>query len=430
MKRPTLDGRFADPTTAGVAPRGMPDPTNAQIAAALDELGDLYELDGAIVHRVVAYREGARAVRDASVSVAGLAREGRAIELPAIGKTLQEKIVTLMETGDIPSAQRLREKFPAGLVDIVHAVPGMGPKRVRALYDGLGIDSIEALEAATATHEVRKLKGFGAKAEETIAAALAAAAERGPEGQRRTILSRALAIGEPIAAALRDHPAADRVELAGSARRLADSVKDLDLIATANDPLALARALHEIPAVQSVGTVGEAGARGVTHTGLKIDLKIVAPDQFGNLLQHFTGSKAHNMQLREAAVRRGLHVSEYGVLDDETGETLRCPTEEAVYERLGYAWIPPELREGRGELEASARGALPDLIDTADIRGDLHSHTTASDGRQTLDQMAEEAQRRGWEYLAVTDHSASHGFGDHVTPEMLEARIEEIAALN
>jgi len=163
---------------------------------------------------------------------------------------------------------------------------------------------------------------------------------------------------------------------------------------------------------------------------MSVDLKVVAPDQFGNVLQHFTGSKNHNVAMREAAVRRGLHVSEYGILDDETGETLRCATEEGGCERLGYAWIPPELREGRGELEAARNGALPKLIELGDLRGDLHCHTTLSDGRQTLEQMAEEAQRRGWEYLAVTDHSASHGFGDHVTPEALEARIEEIAALN
>ena len=148
------------------------------------------------------------------------------------------------------------------------------------------------------------------------------------------------------------------------------------------------------------------------------------------MLQHFTGAKAHNVQLREAAVRRGLHVSEYGILDDDTGETTRCATEEEVYERLGLAWIPPELREGRGELEAAAKGTLPELVTLEDLRGDLHCHTTLSDGRQTLEQMVETARKRGWEYLAVTDHSASHGFGDHVTPEALEARIEEVAALN
>ena len=222
--------------------------------------------------------------------------------------------------------------------------------------------------------------------------------------------------------------------MAGSLRRLADSVKDLDIIATAEDPAALAAALAELPLIESVLSAGDAGARVLTHSGMKVDLKVVEPDQFGNVLQHFTGSKAHNVALRESAVRRGLHVSEYGILDDETGETLRCATEEEVYERLGLAWIPPELREGRGELEAAAAGdgspGLPRLLTQEDIRGDLHCHTTLSDGRHTLEQMAEGAIARGLEYLAVTDHSASHGFGDHVTPEALEARIEEVHALN
>src|SRR3954465_9175234 len=163
---------------------------------------------------------------------------------------------------------------------------------------------------------------------------------------------------------------------------------------------------------------------------MAIDLRVVEPDQFGNVLRHLTGSKEHNLALREAAVRRGLHVSEYGILDDATGETLRCPTEEAVYERLGLTWIPPGLREGRGELEAAAKGTLPELVSYEDLRGDLHCHTTLSDGRQTAEQMGEAAAARGWEYLAITDHSASHGFGNHVTDEALEARIEEIAALN
>jgi DNA polymerase (family 10) len=220
--------------------------------------------------------------------------------------------------------------------------------------------------------------------------------------------------------------------VAGSLRRQADSVKDLDIIATAKDPAGLAAALGELPLIESVHSAGEAGARVMTHAGMKVDLKVVEPDQFGNVLQHFTGSKAHNVALRESAVRRGLHVSEYGILDDATGETLRCATEEEVYERLGLEWIPPELREGRGELEAATPGGpgLPRLVTEQDIRGDLHCHTTLSDGRQTLEQMAEGAIARGLEYLAVTDHSASHGFGDHVTPEALQERIEEVRALN
>jgi DNA polymerase (family 10) len=402
--------------------------TNAEIAAAFDELGDLYELDGAVSYRVIAYRTAAKTVRDASVSVMGLTREGKVTSLPGIGKTLEEKLKALDETGDIPAAQKLRAKFPAGLLAVMH-LPGFGPKRARLLYEELGVDSLEALRDKAQEGEIRKIRGLGARVEENLLRVLAEQADGGGPAPR-ILLSRALPVAEQIAGALRDHPASDRVEIAGSLRRLADSAKDIDIIATASDPLALTSTLAELPLVESVQSSGEAGARVMTHSGMKVDLRVVAPDQFGNVLQHFTGSKAHNMQLREAAVRRGLHVSEYGILDDATGETTRCATEEAVYERLGLAWIPPELREGRGELEAAAKGTLPRLVTLEDLRGDLHCHTTLSDGRQTLEQMAEAAQARGWEYLAVTDHSASHGFGDHVTAEALEARIEEVAALN
>ena len=402
--------------------------TNPEIAAAFEELGDLYELDGAVSYRVIAYRTAAKAVRDASVSVMGLTREGRVTELPGIGKTLEEKLRALDETGDIPASVKLRAKFPAGLIAVMH-LPGFGPKRARLLYDELGVDSLERLREAAEAGQIRSLRGFGAKVEENLLRVLAEQEEGGGPAPR-ILLSRALPVAEQIAGALRDHPAADRVEIAGSLRRLGDTAKDIDIIATASDPAALIDTLRELDLVESVHASGDAGARVNTHSGMRVDLKVVAPDQFGNVLQHFTGAKAHNVQLREWAVRRGLHISEYGILDDADGETTRCATEEGVYERLGLPWIPPELREGRGELEAALKGALPALVELADIRGDLHCHTTLSDGRQSAQQMAEAALQRGYEYLAITDHSASHGFGDHVTIEALEERIDEIAALN
>lgn len=403
----------------------MADPTNAQIAEALDELGDLYELDGAIVHRVVAYRNAAKVARDTSVSLAAMAREGRATELPGIGATLQEKIVALVETGEIPASVKLREKFPAGLVAVTR-LPGLGPKRARRLHDELGVDSLDALRAAAESGAVAELKGFGAKAQERILAAIESAGAQPEEGDGRVLLSRALGIGEPIVEALRAHPSAHRVELAGSARRMAETVKDLDVIATAEDPAALVAALRELNVVDTVNQSGGAGARVVTHTGLHVDVRIVAPDQFGNLLQHFTGSKEHNVALREAAVRRGLHISEYGVLDDADGQTRRCATEEDVYALLDLAYIEPELREGRGELEAAADdgAGLPRLVEADDLRGELHCHTVASDGRNSVEEMAVAARERGLEYIAITDHSASHGFGDDVSPEALWRQIE------
>jgi DNA polymerase (family 10) len=403
------------------------DLTNAQIADAFDELADLYELDGAVQYRVIAYRNAARTVRDSSVSVAQLAREGRVTELPNIGKTLEEKMLALDETGDIPTAVKLRAKIPVGLISVMR-LPGFGPRRAKRLYDEIGVDSLDALRAAVEEGRLKDLRGFGLKAQENLRKVLAEHTEDGPS--RRVVLSRAIEAADQIVEALRAHPAAERVEVAGSVRRMTDSVKDIDIVATASDPAALAGALAELELVESVEQAGEAGARVSTHSGIRVDLRVVEPDQFGNVLQHLTGAKAHNVALRESAVRRGLHVSEYGILDDATGETLRCPTEEEVYAALGLPWIPPELREGRGELEAAARGKVPELIELGDLRGDLHSHTTTSDGLQTAEEMAAAAQARGLKYLAVTDHSATHGFGDHVTEDHLRARIEEIRALN
>ena len=407
----------------------MADLTNAQIAAAFEELADLYELDGAVQYRVLAYRTAAKAVRDASVSVAALARQGRATELSGIGKTLEEKLVALDATGDIPAAQKLRARIPVGLVSVMH-LPGFGPKRARRLYDEIGVDSLDALRVAAEQGRIRSLRGFGAKVEENLVKVLADYEDG--RAAPRILLSRALGIADQVVGALRAHPAADRVEAAGSLRRMADSVKDLDVIATSADTASLAGTLRELPIVESVSSAGDAGARAMLHSGLKVDLRVVAPDQFGNVLQHFTGSKAHNVALREAAVRRGLHVSEYGILDDATGETRRCASEEEVYETLGLLWIPPELREGRGELEAAAPGGggLPRLVTLDDVKGDLHCHTTASDGRQTAEQMAVAARERGLEYLAITDHSASHGFGNDVSPDTLRRRIEEVRELN
>jgi DNA polymerase (family 10) len=421
--------------------------SNGAIADALDELGDLYELDGAIVHRVLAYRSAAKAVRNASVSIAALAREGRATEVPGIGKTLEEKILALLETGSIPAAERLRAKFPPGLIAITQ-LPGLGPKRARLLHTELGIDSPEALREAALGERLRTVRGLGPKLEATVLAGLNEMAARPPgRAAPRMLLPRAMEIGEALVAGLSERAGPGvHVQLAGSIRRQADSVKDLDLIATTSRPAELAESLAELEQIESVTSAGAAGARARTHSGASVDLRIGAPEQLGNLLQHFTGSGAHNAALREAAVRRGLHVSEYGILDDETGSTRTCASEQEVYEILGLAYIEPELRENRGELEAARlqhggaasrtpRGAgdarrLPRLIELEDIRGDLHSHTIASDGHNTIEEMGIAARERGYEYLAITDHSASHGFGNDVSPEQLRRQIELVRAAN
>ena len=374
-----------------------------------------------MIHRVVAYRNAAKTIRDAPVSVAGLALAGRVTELSGIGATLEQKILDLIQTGTIPAAEKLRRRFPPGLLELTR-LPGLGPKRARRLFDELGIDSLDQLGAAARDGRLRELRGFGEKFERSVLEALAAAGNHRSKATRRVLLSRALSVGEPIVAELRARDPAARIELAGSVRRRAESVKDLDIVIAADDPGPLLDALAALETIDTATRTGDGGARGVTHTGLPVEVRAVAPDQFGNLLQHLTGSAAHNAALRERAVRRGLRVSEYGLLDEATGISHRCATEAEVYRRLGYDYIEPERRENRGELD----GPLPVLIEPGDIRGDLHCHTVASDGRETIVEMARAAAARGYEYLAITDHSASHGFGNHVSADDLRRQIERV----
>jgi DNA polymerase (family 10) len=399
---------------------------NPEIAAALDELADLNELNGAVVYRVVAYRQAAKAVRESAIAVEQLAAQSRLTELSGVGKTIEEKIKALLETGEIPAATKLKQKFPAGLVELMR-IPGLGPKTARKIYEEIGVTSLDELRRAAQEGKLRSIPGLGPKVEQNILDSLSL--PRDGAGDRH-LLSDVLPLARQIVDQLRAHPGADRVELAGSARRWTDTCKDLDVIATARDARALSKALAKLDTTAEARATGEAGARIVTHNGVVVELRVVAPEQFGNLLQHLTGSKQHNVALREYAVRRGLHVSEYGIEDEATGETITCASEQEVYATLGLDYIEPELREGRGELEIALQHRLPKLIEEADIRGDLHSHTVASDGRNTLAEMAAAARKRGYAYLAITDHSASFGFGHDVQPDELLRQVERVRELN
>lgn len=402
--------------------------TNAEIADALEELAVLYQLDGADRYRILAYVNSARTIRSEPRSVEEMAREGRVTDLDGVGKTLEEKIVALVETGEIPAATKLKERIPPGLIEI-NRIQGLGPKTVRRLHEELGIDGPDDLRKAAEAGKVRELKGLGPKVEENILAGLDRL-DAEPSGPARLRLDEVLPVARELVEVLRAEPTCERAEIAGSARRMADTCKDLDLIATSDRPRELASAIAGHPMISDRGNPSDKGVKLETHSGIGVDVRIVPPEAFGNLLQHFTGSAAHNTQLREAAVAEGLHVSEHGITDEKTGEIERFDSEQGVYERLGYEYIEPELREGRGELEAARSASLPDLVTREMIRGDLHSHTTLSDGRATLEEMAEAAIELGYEYLAITDHSASHGFGNDVSPAALEERIAEIADLN
>ncbi len=400
---------------------------NAEIAAAIAELGVLYELDGANRFRVLAYKDAAKAIRDSSAPVGEMALAGRATEIDGIGDTIQEKIVALVSGGEIPARAKLTAKFPATLVQITQ-LPGVGAKTVRRIYDETGIATLEELRAAAEAEQLRDIKGLGEKFEQNVIEAAERMRVDGPSERR--LLSEVLTIAGELIRALSDSAASDRVALAGSARRWTDTCKDIDIVATASDPLVLAKELADHPLIAESGNPTANGLHGRTHNDIPFDLRIVPPENFGNLLQHFTGSKDHNVKLRERAVKMGLSVSEHGITEVESGEVTRCAGEEEVYDRLGLAYIEPELREGRNEIALAESDELPELVTLADIKGDLHCHTTLSDGKNTLREMAEGAKGRGYSYLAVTDHSASHGFGNDVQADSLLRRVEEVRELN
>jgi len=398
-------------------------PRNSDLAEQLELLADLLEIEGEKSFRVLAYRRAATRVRESSTPVAQLALEGKAKDLPGIGKTIEEKIVQVVDEGEMRALTKHRALVP-GEVVLFTRLPGLGPKTARKIWQELGITTLDELRQAAEDERLRRLAGLGARSEEKILAALSAAAEPTPDEGRR-LLGDGLPAVLAVVSVLREHPAAVQVSEAGSVRRRKETFRDLDVIATATDPAALTEYFTKLRWVEQVVARGDTKATVVSNDGLRFDLRVVPPECFGNLLQHFTGSKDHNVALREEAVRRGFSVSEYGVQTVETGETFQTGSEEELYAFLGYEYIPPELRENRGELEAARRGELPRLVELSDLRGDLHCHSTwSSDGKNTIEEMARTAIERGYSYLALTDHS------HYLREGRLDAQTREIDALN
>ena len=393
-------------------------PGNAEVADHFELLADLLELEGAESFRVIAYRRAATRMRETSASVAQLALDGRAKELQGIGKTIEEKIVQIVETGDIEALAKRRKLVPPDVVAFMR-LPGLGPKTAARIWRELGVSTLAGLKEAAESEQLRTLTGLGPKSEEKILKALAFQAENPDEG--RKLLGDGLPAVLAAVAELREHPAAVAVSEAGSVRRRKETFRDLDIIATATEPAELTAYFTQLPWVIEVVAHGDTKATVISREGLRFDLRVVPPESFGNLLQHFTGSKDHNVAMREAAVKRGLSISEYGVTNVETGDVFSTEDEDALYEFLGYQPIPPELRENHGELDAARRGELPLLVQLSDLRGDLHTHTTwSADGKNTLEEMVAAAAARGYEYYAVTDHS------HYLREGRLAAQLEEI----
>ncbi len=397
-------------------------PTNADVAAQFELLADIFELEDVQSFRVLAYRRAATRIRETGTSVAQMALDGKAKELQGVGKTIEEKIVQIVEDGEVHALTKHKQQVPAEVVEFMR-IPGLGPKTVRRIWHELGITTLEGLKQAAESEQLRTLSGLGPRSEENVLKALAE--EKRETGPERALLGMALPTLLEAVEELRAHPAAIKVSEAGSARRRRETVRDVDIIATARDPEALIAHFTGLPWVAEVAARGGTKATVVSGHGLRFDLRVVPPECYGNLLQHFTGSKNHNIAMREDAQRRGLSISEYGVLIEETGETITHSDEKELYEFLGYQFIPPELRESAGELEAAREGSLPKLVELRHLKGDLHSHTTwSSDGHNTVEEMALAAIERGYEYLAVTDHS------HYLREGRMEKQDREIDAVN
>jgi DNA polymerase (family 10) len=370
---------------------------NPEVAQVLEEVGDLLDIQGENPFRVRAYHNAARTIRDLSAPLAQMPEE-KLQDLVGIGKGLAGKIRTILDTGDLPLRQELRGQVPAGLRDLI-TVPGVGPKRAQTLHQRLHIGSLDDLRQAAEKHRIRRLHGFGAKTEEKILQALEGREESG----RRVLLAEAKVYADAVVRHLRQAPGVGQVEVAGSYRRRKETVADLDLLATCRRPGPVMDRLADYEAIAEVLARGKTKMIVRLRNGLQMDLRVVPEESYGAALQYFTGSKEHSIQLRRRSLERGLKINEYGVFRGD--KRIAGRTEEEVYEAVGLPWIPPELREARGEIELALEGRLPKLLELDDLRGDLHLHTTATDGRAFLEEMVTAAQKRGYAYIAITDHS-------------------------
>jgi len=397
---------------------------NRQIAEIFGRLADLLEIEGANPFRVRAYRNAARVVAGHPRGLADLVAEGADLsDLPGIGKDLAAKIATIVRTGRLPKLDEVEKRTPPALSELMR-VPGLGPKRVKTLHDALAVRSVEDLRRALRSGRVRELPGFGAKTEAAIAAGLEHLAQSG----QRTLRPDAEEIAAPLLAHLRAVPGVKEIAVAGSYRRCRDTVGDLDILATCRRGTPVMAALAGYDEVETVVAQGETRSTVVLASGMQVDLRVVPQVSWGAALHYFTGSKAHNIAVRRLGVQKKLKINEYGVFRGERRVAGR--TEAEVYAQVGLPYIEPELREDRGEIEAARAGTLPRLVTLADIRGDLHCHTDATDGQHSLAQMARAAQERGYAYLAITDHSKRVAMAHGLDRARLAEQIDAIDRLN
>ncbi|TME48784.1 MAG: DNA polymerase/3'-5' exonuclease PolX [Chloroflexi bacterium] len=398
---------------------------NAEIASMLNRVADLLEIKGENFYKIRAYREAVRQLDNLTAEVDELIKSGRLKDVPGIGAAIESKIIEYVTTGQLDFLNRLEEDVPPALLQLKR-VPGLGPRTAKDIYDALGILSLEELEAAARSHRLLAVRGIKARTEESILKGIAIL--KRTEGRR--FFPDAWLLADSFLTTLREMPGVVRAEIAGSLRRARETIGALDLLVASDDPEAMCRDFSTLPQVSEVIGQGITSTSIRVRDGMQVDLRAVKPESFGAAWQYFTGSQAHNVQLRGRAERIGsLKLNEYGVFKED-GTRIAGAAESEVYEAVGCAWIPPEIREGRGEIELAAAGALLPLIEARDVRGDLHTHSNWSDGRNSIAVMAAAAKERGYHYIVMTDHTQSLTIAQGLTPERFRARGGEIDEAN
>jgi len=398
--------------------------TNEQIAGMFREIADILDIKGENPFKVRAYRRAWDAVRALSEDLSKVHAEGRLLDIEGIGKGIAEKIDELFTTGHMSYYEEARSSIPVGLLDMLN-VPGLGPKKVKLVWDNLGISTLDQLDEAARSEQLRALPGMGAKSESNILDGIAVVRR----GLERKTLGEATLLAETIVRAIEDVPGLKRLVPAGSLRRGRETVGDIDVLAVADPPDEVMARFASLEIVDEVIARGPTKSSVRTHEGFQVDLRVVPEPSFGAALQYFTGSKQHNIHLRSLAQKRSLKINEYGVFDGDD-ICLGCTDETEVYAALGMDLIPPEIREDTGEIEAAIEHTLPRLVDRADIRGEMHAHSTYSDGRNSIEEMARAAIARGYEYIAITDHSKSLTVAHGLDEKRLREQAREIGAVN
>jgi DNA polymerase (family 10) len=397
---------------------------NREMADTFEAIAQILEIKGEGVYRVIAYRKAADALRDLSRDIHAIHGEGKLEDIPGVGKAIAAKIVEMIETGKLTYFEELAGEIPVGLLEVL-AIDGVGPKKAAQFWKEMGVENLKDLEKAALAGELRNLSGMGVRSEEKILASIEAYQKRQTD---RFLLGQAWPAAEALRERLFNLKAVELVELAGSLRRYRETVGDLDIVVGTGDPPAVLEAFVGFPEVERVLGQGDTKVSLELHSGLRVQLWAHPVEHFGTALQYATGSQAHNVRLREYALRSGLSLSEHGFKNDE-GDLITCKDEQDVYRTLGLAWIAPELREDRGEIEAAISGELPELIEEKQLRGELHAHSTWSDGKASILEMAQAAQAMGMEYLVISDHSQSLGVAGGLSAEELKQQREEIEAV-